>query len=339
MNKLVLVIFIVVSFYSVKGYAVSEPEIINNYGTLSSSEIDPSSLIFTSHNYSNEMKIRHVDKVIYFSFKDGSYRWINLETGQVRDAGRLLDSERYIEEGERLPGRDGSGLRRDVIYPERIENIYQLSDLNKPTWGLEHDNKAVYDDYLLFAESVESEALIENLSKPKDINSTLLQSSIQGLSGAAGSLPSCTHEKALLDYGYDGHATWGDCSGLARAGFVVASFSVLECFIPGWNLLGCPAVAAALLYATANMFSTGDHCTATHERAQTNLDVCMRAHEPETDRDVGGERDASGDRVAGGDRGREFTCDRWVRVDNGWQDEHGSGGWDSYDKCVEWGFY
>lgn len=321
MKRLVFAIFIIVSFYSVKGHAVSEPAIVNNYGTLLSSEIDPSNFTFLSHSYEREMKIRQVANVIYFSFSDGSYRKINLDTASVKDVSRLLHSGRDLEDGERDPGR-------------RITNYYQLTDVNKPTWHLYSENKAVYDDYLLFAKSVESEALIDNLSKPKDINSTLLQSTIQGLSGSAGSLPSCTHEKALLDYGYNGHATWDDCSGMARAGFIVASFSVLECFIPVWNLIGCPAAAAALLYGTANMFSTGEHCTATYERAQTNLNLCIQENEAETDLGkTGGDDESSGERESGG-----LRCNRWESVQISWQGLYGddAGSWDSYDMCVEW---
>ncbi|MCL1092888.1 hypothetical protein [Shewanella kaireitica] len=121
MKRLAFVIFIIVSFYSVKGHAVSEPAIINNYGTLLSSEVDPSSMIFQSHSYENEMIVRQVANVIYFSFSDGSYRKINLDTASVKDVSRLLHSDRFIEDGERDPGR-------------RIINYYQLTDVNKPTW-------------------------------------------------------------------------------------------------------------------------------------------------------------------------------------------------------------
>ncbi|MCL1092887.1 hypothetical protein [Shewanella kaireitica] len=121
---------------------------------------------------------------------------------------------------------------------------------------------------------------------------------------------------------------------MAQAGFVVASFSVLQCFVPGWNFLSCPVVSAGLFLATVNMLNTAEHCTATYERAQTNLNLCIQENEAETELGkTGGDDESSGERDSGG-----LRCNRWESVQNSWQGLYGgdAGSWDSYDMCVEW---
>lgn len=286
--------------------------------------MNPDTNIYISNSYVSKMTIRVVGSEIYFSFSDGSYRRISLETSNVKDVSRLLRSDGYLEDGQLDRGR-------------RITNYYKLTDVNKPIWHLLSENKAVYDDYLLFAESIKFEDAETGLVKPKDINRSLLQSKIDGYSGSSAELASCTLEKSLLDYGYDGHATWDDCSGLSRVGFIGATVVVLQCFIPVWNVLTCAPSALGLVLATANMFSTGDHCSATYERAQINYNVCMQNSEPKSDPNKDEGRDdpkADGTFEGGGVR-----CGRWQRVQKHWGGLYGSdagGSWDSYEICVEW---
>ncbi|GIU11983.1 hypothetical protein TUM4445_16780 [Shewanella sp. MBTL60-112-B2] len=74
--------------------------IANNYGALISSEMNPDTNIYISNSYVSKMTIRVVGSEIYFSFSDGNYRRISLETSNVKDVSRLLRSDGYLEDGQ-----------------------------------------------------------------------------------------------------------------------------------------------------------------------------------------------------------------------------------------------
>lgn len=291
----------------------------NAFGEITVSSVSTKEIVFNSYQYQNEMSISISGDRISFRFADGSYRQVNIKTNEVIDVSKLLHSRGTVEDGE-------------VDNGTRISNYYLVIDSDKPIWYLTQENQGVYDDYLLFADVIKSgntENIVYNL---KDENIPLLQSTIDSYTTNSEEVSSCALEKSLLDYGYNGHDTWDECSGGTRMAFIVSSAAVLTCFIPG-NVYGCGILVLAWGHTAQDMMSTGDHCSASYERAEANYNRCYSSnYENDADdptRDTGGDTYNSGG----------LRCDRWVRVRNYWSHGQGgpdSGGWASREVCTSW---